>query len=105
DELSSLFRIAKAAPGVAWRVGDSFSLGASLQVVYADIRQKVFAQTSSVDPADPSRSFFGFESRGMRGFSGGIKVGAMYRFGERVALGAAYTSRMPIHLEDGEVAA
>jgi long-chain fatty acid transport protein len=103
DELSSLFRIAKLSPGGAYKIGDSLSLGASVQVVYADIRQKVFPETSFVDPSDPSVTFFGLESNGMKGISAGYKVGALYRIGERVAIGAAYTNRIPIHLEDGEI--
>jgi len=105
DELSTLFRIAKVTPGVACRIGDALFLGTSLQVVYADIRQKVFPGTSFVDPSDSSNAFFGFESKGMKGVSAGVKLGVMYRIGGRATIGAAYTSRIPIRLKDGELTA
>lgn len=105
DELSSLFRILKATPSIALRASDRLLLGASLQVVYADIRQKVFPNTSIADPADPSRSFFGSEVKGMDGIGAGVKLGVLYRVSDRLAVGAAYTSPMRLPLKGGEVIA
>lgn len=105
DELSSQLRIGKATPTIAWKAGDSLSLGASLQVVYADIRQKAFPETSVFDPADPARTFFGTEVKGMDGFGYGVKLGAMYKINDRVILGAAYTNKMNILFRGGKVIA
>lgn len=103
DELSSLLRIAKVTPSAAYRITDSLSAGISLQVVAADLQQKVFPETSVFDPADPSRTFFGTEIRGMKGISAGFKAGLLYRIGDRAAIGLTYTNRMPLSLEDGEI--
>jgi hypothetical protein len=54
DEFSSLFRIAKITPTVAYRFNERLSVGISLQVVYTDIRQKVFPETSYFDRSGSS---------------------------------------------------
>ncbi len=105
DEMSSLFRIGKVTPSVAYRVDESLSLGVSLQVVYADIRQKFFPETSYFDPADPAHPFFGSEVKEMNGFGFGAKMGALYKLNDRVTLGAVYTSKMNLALRDGTVVA
>lgn len=103
DELSSLFRIAKITPTVAYRFGEKLSLGMSLQVVYTDIRQKVFPETSFFNPADPGQPFFGTDVE-MDGLGFGVKLGVLYKAGDRLSLGAAYTSRMRLPLEGTVIA-
>lgn len=105
DELSSLFRIAKITPSIAYRVSDALFLGASLQVVYSDIEQKVFPNTSYVDPGDPSNSFFGIDVQDMDGIGVGAKLGILYKVSERFTVGAVYTTRIRLPLEDGMVVA
>jgi long-chain fatty acid transport protein len=104
-EMSSLFRIGKVTPSVAYRVDGSLTLGASLQVVYADIRQKLFPETSFFDATDPTHPFFGSEVKGMTGFGFGAKLGALYEVSDRVTLGAGYTSKMNLALRGGTVVA
>ena len=103
DEMSSLFRIGKVTPSFAYRVDGSLSLGASLQVVYADIRQKMFPETSYFDPADPVHPFFGTDVE-MNGFGFGVKLGALYKVSDRLSLGAAYTSKIHLPLSGTVVA-
>jgi long-chain fatty acid transport protein len=103
DELSSLFRIAKITPTVAYRFDDKLSLGLSLQVVYTDINQKVFPETSYFDPADPQHPFFGTDVE-MNGFGFGVKLGALYKVSDRFSLGAAYTSKIQLPLSGTVVA-
>lgn len=98
DEFSSLFRIAKITPTVAYRFNEKLSFGVSLQMVYTDIRQKVFPETSYFDPADPGHPFFGSDAE-MNGFGFGVKLGALYKFGDLLSLAAAYTSKMRLPLD------
>ena len=102
DELSTRFMIAKITPTVAWRVSDALSLGVSLQAVYAGMQQKVLPDTSFVDNAVPSRSFFGLDLSGMKAIAPMAKFGALYRAGDRWSFGAAYTTRARLTLKDGE---
>lgn len=106
DELSSLFRVAKVTPSVAWRPdGGRVSLGASLQVAYADMKQKIFPETSFFNPADPAGSFFGLDVKDLRGISVGAKLGILYRASDAFSVGAAYSPKTTLHLEDGSVVA
>jgi len=105
DEMSSLFRIGKVTPSVAYRVDESLSIGASLQVVYADIHQKLFPETSFFNPADPAHPFFGSEGKEMNGIGFGAKLGVQYKVNDRVTLGAVYTSKMNLPLSGGTVVA
>jgi long-chain fatty acid transport protein len=103
DEFSSLFRIAKIAPTVAYRFDEKLSLGVALQVVYTDISQKVFPETSYFDAADPQHPFFGTDVE-MNGFGYGVKLGALYKVSDRLSLGAAYTSKIHLPLSGTVVA-
>lgn len=90
-------RIAKVTPTIAYRVDEKLSLGVSLQVVYTDIRQKVFPETSYFDPGDPQHPFFGTDVE-MNGFGFGVKLGVLYKVGDRLSLAAAYTSKIQLRL-------
>ena len=103
DEFSSLLRIAKITPTVAYRFDEKLSLGMSLQVVYTDISQKAFPETSFFDPADPQHPFFGTDVE-MDGFGFGVKLGGLYKISDRLSLGAAYTSKMRLTLDGTLVA-
>jgi long-chain fatty acid transport protein len=101
DDLSIRFRVARITPGIAWDVNPDFSVGASLLVTYSDFNQKVFPETSFSDPADPNRSFFGFELKNMDTVAAGGKFGVMYRLNGRLRLGAAYTTGVRLKLDGG----
>jgi long-chain fatty acid transport protein len=103
DELSSQFRIGKVTPTAAYKVDGSLSLGVSLQVVYTDIRQKAYPETSVFDPVDPARTFFGTEIKDMDGFGCGVKLGALYKVSDRLTIGAAYTGKINLPLRGGKV--
>ena len=101
DDLSSRFRIAKLSGGLAWAVSDALSLGATLELVYADLNQKVFPDTSFVNTTNPAESFFGYELADMHDFAPGFRLGARYRMNERVSLGVAYAPKTKLVLDGG----
>lgn len=96
DELSALFATLKLAPGIAWKVDEKLSVGASLGILYSAARQKVFYDTST--PA-----FSGMRMDDLRGFSTNFKAGLQYQPSPDWVLAAAYTSEAPIRLENGLV--
>jgi long-chain fatty acid transport protein len=103
DDLSSRFRIAKLSSGLAWAVSDALSLGATLELVYADLNQKVFPDTSIVNTGNPAESFFGYELADMNDFAPGYRFGARYRMNERVSLGVAYAPKTKLELDGGKM--
>ncbi|MEW6683470.1 MAG: outer membrane protein transport protein [Nitrospirota bacterium] len=102
DELSVAFLIARLTPAVAFEVNDALSVGASLLVTYSSFEQKFFPNTSYVDP-DPTQSFFGSELKDLETVNIGAKVGLLYRASERVRVGVAYTSAVPLKFDDGRM--
>lgn len=103
DDLSALFRIAKLSPGVAYRVNEALSLGASLAILYADFEQEFFPDTSAFNPADPAQSFFGVEIDGVYGVHYGYKLGVRYKLSGALFLAAAYTAKVELPLEGDEL--
>jgi len=99
DDLSATLRLARISPGVAWQVNDALAVGVSLIGTYGDLEQELFPNTSYLDLADPSRSFFGYELSEMRDTGSGIKLGVMYEVNYRVKLGAAYNNRIDLEFE------
>lgn len=105
DELSSVFRIAKGSVGLAYRVTDSLSLGVAPTLFYGDLNQRVFPDTSFVDPGDPANNFFGLKINGAKGFAPGVRFGALYRPIKRVTIGAAYATQSSLDLKDATLVA
>lgn len=101
DDLSSRFRIGKLSSGLSWAVNDALSLGAALELVYADLKQKVFPDTSFVSPSNPADAFFGYELKDMNDLTPGFRLGARYRLNDRVSLGIAYAPKTELTLKDG----
>jgi len=101
DDFSSMFRIAKLNTGGALEVSPSFSIGATLSVLYADLNQEIFPDTSFYNSSIPQQSCFGFELQDMTAMNYGYKLGAMLRINDRVTLGMAYTSKVNLDMEGG----
>lgn len=105
DELSSLFRIVRVSPGLAWKVSDRLGLGASLPINYADVRQKIFPATSVFNPGNPAASFFGYELKDAKTLKAGFKLGVQYYANDDLTLGAAYSHKTKLPLRDGTLTA
>jgi long-chain fatty acid transport protein len=103
DELMSLFRIAKFAPGGACRLTDKLAIGASLGITYADIRQKIFFQTSVLNPLAPASSFFGYEITDASSLETGLRFGVQYEIAPGTTLGATFSPQLDLPLRDGEL--
>lgn len=100
DEYSAVLGVTKLATGVGWKVDDKLSLGAGLNLSYSALRQKIFPQTSSADPA-----FFGLRVDGADGLSLNGRVGLQYRVLPTLTLGLSYANATDVKLEDGTVTA
>lgn len=105
DELSSVFRLVKASVGLSYKVSQNLSVGVAPTVVYGDLEQRVFPETSVADAGDPSNSFFGSKLNGAKGFAPGVRFGALYRPTERVSIGLAYATESSLELNDANFVA
>jgi long-chain fatty acid transport protein len=104
DELSSIFGIAKLSPGMAYQLTDKVSVGGSVEVVSARLKQKVFTNTSFFNAPNPAQSFFGYELVGMSATNYGVKLGLLLKETDELTLGATYSNRVDLPLEGGHMA-
>lgn len=105
DEFSSLFRIARLSAGAAAEVAPTLSLGLGLSLLYADLNQKIFPETSFADAEAPERSFFGLRLEGLHAVVPSYKFGAMWKVSDDVTLGASYSPRVKLNLEGDDLVA
>ncbi len=104
DELSSIFGAAKLTAGLAYRIDSKLSVGASVSLVHAEARQKVFPNTSVFNPVSPAASFFGLRLEDAAANHVGFKAGIQYAATDAVTLAATYTAKTPLALKDGKLA-
>lgn len=95
DEMYSLFGIAKITPGIGCQLSDHWSVGASLSINYASIKQGFFYDTSVPNV------FSGFKNKGADTIRLGLKMGAQYRPNDQWTLGVAYTEKTELPLTGG----
>lgn len=95
DEMYSLFGIAKITPGMACQVNDRLSVGASLSINYASIKQEFFYNTTVPGV------FSGFKIKGADTIRPGFKIGAQYRLDDQWTLGFSYTEKTNLPLTGG----
>ncbi|HEY0892747.1 MAG TPA: outer membrane protein transport protein, partial [Cellvibrio sp.] len=95
DEMYSLFGIAKITPGIACQVNDRLSVGASLSINYASIKQEFFYNTSVPGV------FSGFKIKGADTIRPGFKIGAQYLLDDQWTLGFSYTEKTNLPLTGG----
>ena len=101
DELSGLVAIGRLSPGIAWRVSDKLSLGASVALTHARAKQRIFPDASVVNPVDPSRSFFGSVIKDLEATRVGVRFGARYEATPTLAFAAVYSPKTKLPLEKG----
>jgi long-chain fatty acid transport protein len=101
DELSALIGFAKLSPAIAWRATDALSLALSLPVAAITARQRAFPNTSAANPANPAQSFFGLRLNNAFGAGIGARVGAMWRAGPTLQLGATAATKISLPASNG----
>lgn len=100
DDMSSLFGMAKISPGMGCRINDAWSVGASLAITYASVRQGFFPNTSVA-----AAPFAGYSLKDASALKVGFKLGVQYRVNPSLTLAATYTEKTELPLTDGELRA
>ena len=103
DELSSQFRILKLSPGAAYRFTETLSVGFSVPIVFADLQQKIFPETSVFSSATPAQSFFGTKLSNAHGFGYGLRLGMQFYASDNLTLGATYANKIRLNLDRGKI--
>jgi len=100
DKLENTLRIAKFSAGLSRKVSNSLFLGASLEIIYSDLEQSFFPNTSVVDPNNSANSFFGYEIDKADTLTAGIRLGLRYQPTERTSIGIAYVTPMDLEFDN-----
>ncbi len=103
DRLSSEIAIARLSAGLAYPLSPRLSIGVAANLQLARLEQRVFPNTSFLDPANPASSFFGQAIEGASGQGVTFKFGLHVRPRNWLALGLTYTTKGAIDLKQGNV--
>lgn len=103
DTARAILGVSRVAPAVAWKVNDKLSLGLTVSPVYSAIQQTFLPGTSVANAQDPQLSFFGFDFDKAQGLSMSARAGLQYRVSDSLLVAAAYASRTPVRLRDGNL--
>jgi long-chain fatty acid transport protein len=101
DDLSGIFGAAKLTAGFAWRADAKLSLGASISLVHAEARQKIFPGTSFFNALNPPASFYGLQLKNAAANNFGFKAGLQYAATDELTLAATYTTATSLKLKNG----
>ena len=105
DTLRAQFGVVKVTPGFAWRLCEPLSIGAALNVNYSSLKQRIFPNTSVVDPANPAHSFFGTSIDNASSVRYGGKFGALFKPTSALSLGLTYAPEVKIPFDNGKLTA
>jgi long-chain fatty acid transport protein len=103
DETFSEVRFATLTPTVAYALSDDASLGASLNLGYADASFRFFPHTSFFNTQDPANSFFGVDLKRAGGIQTSLRLGGWWRVNPQLSLGAIYQTKTRSRFENGDM--
>lgn len=105
DTMRAQFGVVKLTPGLSWQINDAVSIGAALNIYYASFTQRIFPNTSTFNPIDPSQTYFGTEIKGASTVRVGGKFGAMWKATPDLKFGATYSLQTDLPFDNGRLIA
>ena len=111
DEVKTQLSHMKLTPSVAWRASSTVTLGATLNVSYAEAEMRFFPETSVLADLDqsgmpgdsPRDMFFGMHVDDVSTFAYGLRLGMQYKKGP-LSIGAAYSTQTDLDFDGGTMA-
>lgn len=101
DQTYTQVRFMTISPTVAYAISEDASIGATLNLGYADAAFRFFPDTSFFNTQNPQMSFFGPKMEGAGGLQTSLRVGAWWRPHPRWSLGAIYQTKTRSTFESG----
>lgn len=99
DALRSQFGVVKLTRGFAWQPTAQWALGASLNVHYASLDQRVYPHQSVATLGDPAQAFFGTTIQSASAIRVGTKLGVLFKPTEALSLGVVYSPQVNLPLK------
>ena len=103
DETFSEVRFMTLSPTVAYSFSDDMSLGATLNIGYADASFRFFPDTSFFNVQDPVNSFFGVNLDQAGGLQTSVRLGWWWRAHPKLSVGAVYQTETESDFESGDM--
>jgi long-chain fatty acid transport protein len=91
-------------PILAYRVSDELTLGATVMVGFSQMKFSFFPETyfPGMDGTPGTQDdFAGMKVRDLTSFGAAGRIGAQYKLGPQVRIGATYTTKTTLKLDDG----
>ncbi|HEY5998271.1 MAG TPA: outer membrane protein transport protein [bacterium] len=104
DHLMSEVSFMRLNPMVAYRATEDLTLGATVMVGYARMKFSFFPETYSPGfdgTPGTGDDFAGMRVRDLSSFGVAGRIGAQYKLGPQVRLGATYTTKTDLKMDDG----
>lgn len=103
DETFTEVRFATFTPTVAYAINEDMSLGASLNLGYADASFRFYPHTSFFNVEDPQNSFFGVDMKRAGGAQLSLRLGWLWRVNPDFSVAAMYQSETESTFDNGDM--
>lgn len=103
DETYTEVRFATLTPTVAYAINEDMSVGASLNVGWADASFRFFPRTSFFNTQDPQNSFFGVDMKRAGGLQGSLRLGWLWRAHPDFSVGMMYQTETESTFDNGDM--
>lgn len=103
DETFTEIRFMTLTPTVSYAISGDMSVGAALNIGYADASFRFFPNTSFFNAADPEQSFFGVNMKKASGLQTNLRLGWWWRPLPRFSVGAIYQTETESNYDDAEM--
>ncbi len=103
DETFSEVRFMTLNPTVAYSINEDMSIGAALNIGYADASFALFPDTSFFNPINPEQSFFGVNMKQAGGLQTNLRLGWWWRAQPNFSVGLVYQTETESSYEDGDL--
>ena len=102
DETYSEVRFMTLSPTVSYAISEDMSIGATLNIGYADTSFRFFPETSFFNSQNPEMSFFGVDMKQAGGLQSNLRLGWWWRPTPSFSLGLVYQTETESEYENGD---
>ncbi len=103
DQTYTEVRFATLTPTVSYALTDTMSLGAALNLGWADASFRFYPQTSYFNQSDPANSFFGVSMQRAGGPQASLRLGWLWQAHPKLSLGAVYQTETNSTFDNGKM--
>lgn len=103
DETYTEVRFMTLTPTVGYAINEDMSIGAALNLGYADTSFRFYPSTSFFNVQAPDNSFFGVDMKRAGGLQGSLRLGWLWRMHPKLSVGAVYQTETESTFDGGDM--